>query len=148
MKLNKPVKVLVGLATVWVAIYPIPFFLAFWRALSEGFLSIIPYHTPMKPLEGFPLFVYSLVLSTPAVCVTALVYLALIVFYLTHLRGITEAPVIARLILGIGIIILPLIAMPAYYLLFILPQGRLAESKISDVLRNKGGTEEAVPTEK
>ena len=115
IKLGKPDKVLVGLATVWVAIYPLLFLYGFWLGLSQ-----LSFFAPVKPLEGFSLFIYSFVFSIPVVYVTIILYLVLIVLYLSHLHRITTAPVIARVMFGISIIFLPFIAMPAYYLVFIL----------------------------
>ena len=71
---------------------------------------------PAEPLEGFPGFIY----SWPVGCISGLLYLALIVLYINHIRRHNTASATARVLWGAGIIFLPFVAMPAYYLLYVL----------------------------
>ena len=140
MKLGKSDKVLAGFATVWVAIYPVLFFFRLVEVFDSICLSAYCTPTPMRPLNGFSWFVF----SPPGVCISGLLYFALIVFYVRHVRGNTTISVTARVIWGLGIIFLAPITMPVYFLLYIWLQGRRVESKTSEALLDTSETEKEV----
>jgi len=129
VKLGRPTDMLVGLATAWVAIYPILVFIAFVQALSGfgGMVGYVHYGAP----KTLPSFIISFVLSSPALGITALLYFALIAFYVSHISRNTGTSTAARIMWGIGVICLPIIAMPVYYLRYTLhaqpPVRRLSE---------------------
>ena len=116
MKLGKPAKAVIGLATVWVAIYPVLFF---FRLVERVFSSICfsAFCTPNRPVSGG---LAALIDHPLVIILSILMYFALIGFYLGHSSGNTSTSVSARVIWGMGFIFLPIIAMPAYYLRYTL----------------------------
>jgi outer membrane protein assembly factor BamB len=110
--LSKPVKMLVGVGTVWIVLYPF-LFLAVWFSMMAGFMS-------SGSLEGPPLFLMSLFPAIfPLHCVTMIMQLALMAFYLFHVIKNIAASDVLRVVLGIGTFFMPYIAMPVYYYLYI-----------------------------
>jgi len=111
MVLRKPVKILVGVGTAWIILYPI-LFIAGWFLMVTGFMfgesTELPYFLPTL----FPLIF-------PLHCLTILIQFALMGFYLYHVIKNTTASEVLRVILGIGTFFMPYIAMPIYYYLYI-----------------------------
>ncbi len=107
MTLNKTAKTAVGLGTLWVLIYPVLF-------IGFMFLSMMAFERADSPL---PFDSFGLIF--PLHCLTAIIMLGLIGFYLTHIIKNTGASETARIILGIGVFFMPYIAMPFYYYLYI-----------------------------
>jgi len=111
MTLGKPVKILVGVGTVWIILYPL-LFLATWLSMMTGFISA----SSAEP----PSFLFSLIPAIfPVHCLTLIVQLALMAFYLYHVIKNTTTSEVLRVVLGIGTFFIPYIAMPLYYYLCI-----------------------------
>ena len=66
------------------------------------------------PFDYFPL------IAIVAACLTVLTY-SLVAFYLIHAFSNPSAHLWLRVVLGLGFFVLPYVAMPAYFLLYILP---------------------------
>ena len=113
MDLNKIVRILIGLATAWVTLYPVLFFAA-WLTMFQS-IAFTPATSRLEP----PPFFSAFTLILPVHCLTILLYMALIVFYLIHVIRNTNASETIRIILGVGIFFLPFVAMPIYYYLYI-----------------------------
>jgi hypothetical protein len=120
MKLSKPIKVIVGLATAWIVIYPL-LFLAIWFLMafgiffSAGFQAAEASEVPPPAMLPFGLFFGIF----PVHCLTILLNFALIPFYLIHVIKNTAAAEAVRIILGVGIFFMGFIAMPVYFYLYI-----------------------------
>jgi hypothetical protein len=113
MKLSKPTKILVGVGTAWLTVYPVLFF-AVWLTLflSMGFLS-------QNPQDAQPPFMKIFFAIFPLHFLTILLQFVLMAFYLIHIIKNTTASETIRIILGIGTFFVPFVAMPVYYYLFI-----------------------------
>jgi hypothetical protein len=143
VKPDKPTIALVGLATAWMTLYPV---LLFFRLVERVFASICfsAFCTPNRPVSGG----FAALIDNPLVIyLSVLMYFALITFYLDHISENTTTSATAKFFWSIGITFLPLIAMPIYYLRFIVLHDRRAGSKTSDSLSNAGETrqEEVCP---
>jgi hypothetical protein len=80
--------------------------------LRIGLSPAIPETGP----RGFLVFFFAIF---PLHCVTILIQLALLVFYIIHLLKNTAPSEVTRVILGVGMFLLPYVAMPVYYILYI-----------------------------
>ncbi len=113
MKLSRPIKLLVAAGTAWIILYPLLFF-ALWLSMLGGFMS------PATEASPFSIFsIFNILL--PVHCLTLIVQLALMGFYLFHVIKNTLASDLVRVFSGIGVFFIPFLAMPAYYIIFILP---------------------------
>lgn len=110
MTLNKTAKTAVGIGTLWILIYPVLFI---------GFMFLIPFSMMEFDRFGSASPFDSFGLIFPLHCLTGIIMLGLIGFYLTHIIKNTGASETARIILGIGIFFMPYIAMPFYFYLYI-----------------------------
>ncbi len=113
MKISRPIKIVLGLATAWLALYPLVF-IAVWLSLvsSMFFLS-------SAPRNNLPFFSVPFFAIFPLHCVTILLGFILDAVYLTHVIKNTAGSDTIRIILAFGIYVLPFIAMPVYYYLYI-----------------------------
>lgn len=117
MPMSRNVKYLVGLATAWTALYPF-LFLAVWFVTFAGFVfgAAIGDDAAAPLMTGFfPLF-FALF---PLHFLTILLSLGLMAFYVVHVIRNTNADETVRIILALGIFMLPFIAMPVYYYLYL-----------------------------
>lgn len=114
MQLNKPLKILVGLGTLWLSIYPL-LFLAVWlfMAMGMGFFVNAPSQT--EP----PFFILPFFAIFPLHCLTILLQFVLMAFYLIHVIKNTKADETVKIILGVGCFFIPFIAMPVYFYVYI-----------------------------
>ena len=136
MNLTKPYKTLVGLATAWMLIYPLLFFIV-WLFMFFGTLVFpIALESLDAPPESFPLFMFPFFAIFPLHFCTIFLMIILLVFYLIHVIKNTEADENVRIILGIGIFFLPFISMPIYYYIYIWrenpPKWAVAKDKRSE----------------
>ena len=119
MNLTKSHKILIGIATLWVTLYPLFFFIA-WLFMVFGTL-MFPFAIEgldASP-ESYPLMMLPFMFIFPIHFCTIFLMIALVVFYLIHVIKNTQADETVRIILGIGNFFLPFIAMPIYYFIFI-----------------------------
>jgi hypothetical protein len=124
MKLNKSVKLLIGLGTIWILIYPLLFIALFFSIMPGALLSSLP----EPPTSMFSIFN----LIFPLHCFTFIVELILLGFYLFHDIKNTGVSDVIRAVFGVGLFFMPFIGMPVYYYLFIWrdlpPRWTLAEN--------------------
>lgn len=111
MKLNKSIKLLVGGGTFWLLFYPL-LFIVIWFLAIPGFMFS---PSPESPFSMFSMFD----LIFPVHCLTAIMQLVLMGFYLFHIIKNTLVSDTIRAIFGVGIFFMPFIAMPVYYYFFI-----------------------------
>lgn len=119
MTLNKPVKILVGLGTLWFTVYPL-LFIAVWlfSFVGMGFFSFGAASSNAGP-ESMPFFMFPFLLIFPIHFCTIFLGFILMAFYLIHVIKNTKADETVRIILGIGTFFMPFIAMPIYYYAYI-----------------------------
>jgi hypothetical protein len=117
MKLSRPLRIAIGFATVWQALYPLLFF-AVWLSMVLGMVGfgLAPVAAPE---EGFPMFLVAFLAIFPLHCLTMLLQIGLLGFYLVHVIKNTVASEAVRIILGVGLFLMPFVAMPVYYYLYI-----------------------------
>ncbi len=115
MKLNMPLKILIGLATAWVMIYPLLLFVSwFMIPLSFGFTAERNGNPPYFFFVFFMLFMFISIGST-------FLQALLQAFYISHIILNKTGSDVARVILGIFNYIFPFLAMPIYFFIYILP---------------------------
>jgi len=112
MNISKPIKVLIGIATLWFAVYPVIFVGVIM--ISMGVLPLLA-NKGGSPDPFFPIFG----LIFPVHFCTIFIGFGLMVFYLIHVIKNTKADETIRIILGVGCFFLSFVAMPIYYYLFI-----------------------------
>jgi hypothetical protein len=113
MTISKPVRILVGITTFWYAFYLllILFGFVFVSNLTggESGTNLRALFTLGLPLEIIlPFHLCSLFLEV-----------GLLIFYLIHTIKNTKASDAMRIVLGLGHLFLPFVAMPIYYYLYI-----------------------------
>lgn len=113
MNISKPVKTLIGLATLWYAIYPFMFMAGIF--MSMGLMPILASSGNNEP----PFFMFPFFALFPIHFCTIFVGMGLMVFYLVHVIKNTKADETVRIILGVGCFFMPFIAMPFYYYLYV-----------------------------
>ena len=111
MQVSKPVKVLVGLGTAWTLFYPVLFLVA-------GILTVLMTEEMANTMPEMAI-PFSFMALASLHCLTMLVSVALMGFYLYHIIRNTIAPDVIRIIFAIGIFFIPFIVMPLYYYVFI-----------------------------
>ena len=121
MKINKPIKILIGLATIWVAFFLILFWLIFFAlqfyAIYVGMTGTdTDFQQTSIIFSGFFLIVFPLLFPT------YFLKMGLLAFYLTHVIKNNQALEMLRVVLGVGSFFFTFIAMPIYYLLYIWPE--------------------------
>lgn len=115
MKITHSIKVLVGLATAWVAIYPLLFF-AVWLMMMLSMWGRIP----LSGSEfGFPASFGLFAAIFPCHLLTVFIQFGLMAFYLAHVVKNKVGSETIRIILGVGMFFMPFIAMPIYYYAYI-----------------------------
>jgi len=109
MTLSNPIKWLVLASTTWLLAYPV-FFLVVWLLLFQGMFA----GNSAFPLSGLlSSFLF------PLQCLTAILQLALLAFYLFHILRNQSASEAARIGFALAVFIMPYLGMPAYFYLFI-----------------------------
>jgi hypothetical protein len=119
MTLNKPVKILVGLATLWYAIYL--FFTVIGVVLLFGyiFFALMTGAKAVTDLQELLMQTMSLGFMLPIHFCSLFLEVGLLIFYLVHTIKNTKASDALRIMLGLGHLFLPFVAMPVYYYLFL-----------------------------
>jgi hypothetical protein len=116
--LSKPIKILLGIGTAWLAVFP-AFFVAAWMLMSIGMMAV-PFilrdrFSPAALLLFIIPFAFIFVLEFATIALQ----MFLLVFYLIHIIKNTVASESLRIIFGVGNFFMPFISMPIYYYLFI-----------------------------
>lgn len=120
MTITKPYRILIGLATIWYTLYPL-LFMAVWFLMffGMGFMPLIASRGDIPNPEAIPFFGFPFFAIFPLHFCTIFIGFGLMVFYLIHVIKNTKADETVRVILGVGNFILPFIAMPVYFYLYI-----------------------------
>jgi hypothetical protein len=113
MTLSRTLKIIVGAATALVAVWPMlimafMFLPIFFIVLSGG----------QEPDLSFILVFF---LIFPLMIFASFLQMGLMVFYIAHIVKNKAASEVLLILLGAGLYFLPFFAMPAYYLIYILP---------------------------
>jgi hypothetical protein len=124
-KLNRFWKVVVGIGTFIAVIYPFAIMLMVFLPIMMMTPTLgepIPQPFPMDDGEigqtGFGFFF----LIFPLMCIFMFSIWAVMIFYIIHLLLNEQTNKTLRVILGLGFYIMPYLAWPAYYLIYILPE--------------------------
>ena len=119
MNITKPYKVLLGIGTIWYALYPL-LFIAVWFMMVFG-MGFMPLFAGAGDSSGpsAPFFMFPFFSIFPVHICTMFIGFGLMIFYLIHVIRNTKADETVRIILGVGCFFLPFIAMPIYYYLYI-----------------------------
>ena len=121
MHISNPwLKGLIGFSTFLVAMYPILFMAIFFLQ----FLTMTSFDfTQMDPNEPFfPPFFGGFFLFFPLMICISFLQMGLMAFYVVHIVKNRTGSEVLRILAGIGVYMLPFVAMPAYYLIYILPK--------------------------
>jgi len=119
MILSKPVRILVGIATFWYALYLLLTVLGIVLFFGYVFVLLMAGGESVANLPRLFREILSLeFMITIHVCSLSL-EVGLLIFYLIHTIKNTKASDAIRVALGLGHIFLPFIAMPIYYYLYI-----------------------------
>ncbi len=119
MKLNKPLKIIIGLLTAWVVIAPF-LYIAIWFTFVFGMASF-ENQARVNP-NLFPAFTAAFFIPFILIMCSSIVQLGLQAFYIVHIILNKTGGDVIRAVLGVGMFILAIIAMPVYYFVFILPE--------------------------
>lgn len=113
MTLSRTPKIIVGAATVLVALWPFLMMVFMFLPISLMVLSGVE--------EPDPSFIFAFFLIFPLMFFAMFLQIGLMVFYIAHIIKNKAASEILLILLGVGLYFLPFFAMPAYYLIYILP---------------------------
>ena len=119
MKLNKTWKVIIGLLTGWTLLYPFLFIFLWFGFMGRFFLAGDPSFMPEEEVFGMmkPFFYIM-----PILILSSFVQMGLTIFYLIHTILNKEGTDTMRILLGIGLFVMPYISMPLHYFVYILPE--------------------------
>jgi hypothetical protein len=109
-RLSKPFILLIGLVTAWTAIY--------WLVFLLAWVSIFAI-SRLDPLQGLEYTLNFYASFKAANYVTLALELLLLIFYFSHVLKSPLHTRRQRFLYAIGLMIVPFIVMPAYYLHFI-----------------------------
>jgi hypothetical protein len=116
MKLNSPLRILIGLATLGYALFPVLLIPLWLIAVLFAGLGVNSYQNEPPPILFF--FFFSMF---PLIILVNMLHLILIPFYLVHLIKNRPGREVYRILLGIGLFFLPWLAMPLYFLFYVWP---------------------------
>ena len=125
MKLTRRAKIVAGIATAFYIGLPfifagvvmlmamaVPFFILSSEQSGRG--------EPPAFLFAFPFMIMSVMF--PLQCVFLALTFGMMTFYLAHIIKNTSASDTTRIILAVGLVFMPMIAMPVYYLMHVWPE--------------------------
>ena len=114
MTLSNGAKVIVGVLTVCVALFPLAF-IFIWM------ISFFPF-IAAPSASDFPFDVFDAVSAFmfPAMCLISLMSYGLMAFYVAHAVKNTQVSDAIRVVAILLVFLFPYLGMPAYYILFIL----------------------------
>jgi hypothetical protein len=117
--LSKPVRILIGIATLWYALYLLLTIIGIVLFFGYVFLALLAGGDAFSNLG--PLFrqILSLEFMLPIHVCSLSLEVMLLIFYLIHTFKNSKASDSMRIVLGLGHLFLPFVAMPIYYTLYI-----------------------------
>jgi hypothetical protein len=119
MTLGKPVKLLLGISTIWYAIYLLLTIAGFAILFGYVLVAFLTGGESIADLRALLLQILSLEIMLPIHFCSLFLEVGLLIFYLIHTIKNTKASDSMRIVLGLGHLFLPFIAMPIYYYLYI-----------------------------
>jgi hypothetical protein len=119
MTLSKPVRILVGIATFWYAVYLLLTVISIVLLFGYVFLALLAGGESVSNLGNLFRDILSLEFTLPIHVCSLLLEVGLLIFYLVHTIKNTKASDSMRIMLGLGHLFLPFVAMPIYYYLYI-----------------------------
>lgn len=118
MNLSKIQKVIIGAATLWVSIVP---FIAMFGWFAVVFLTIFQMEATHGTGEPVFLLIAAPLLFGTLFCTVAL-YFPLLIFYIVHLIRNQASSDTLRVVIAIGLWMLPFVAMLVYFFTYIFPE--------------------------
>lgn len=118
MRLSKNAKITLGIITGAYMLVPLAYIFAILLLFASMISADVSGADEMMAAFSFFGSLSILVL----VCLLNLLHIGLLVFFLTHLVKNQQGLDFVRIVLGVGFFFLPWAAMPAYYLVYILPE--------------------------
>jgi hypothetical protein len=115
MPISKPVKVIIGLFTAWIVLSPILFLGA---CVLFAVILIATPGQPQPQSDAFGWLIFPFILL--AIC-TSFLHLGLQAFYLVHIILNKAGADAIRVIFAFGMLFLPYLAMPIYFLIYVVP---------------------------
>ena len=119
MTLSKPVKILVGIATFWYALYLLFTVMGILLLFGFVFVTLLQGGDSVSDLRVLFTRIPGFALMLPVHFCSLFLEVSLLLFYLIHTFKNTKASDSLRIVLGLGHLFLPFVAMPTYYYLYI-----------------------------
>jgi hypothetical protein len=119
MTISKPVKLLLGISTIWYAIYLLLTITGLAILFGYVFVALLTGGESIADLRALLLQILSLEIMLPIHFCSLFLEVGLLIFYLVHTIKNTKASDSMRIVLGLGHLFLPFVAMPIYYYLYI-----------------------------
>src|SRR5215211_2745924 len=119
MTLSKPVKILVGIATFWYALYLLLTIMGILLLFGFVFVILLQGGESVSDLQVLFTRIPGFALMLPVHVCSLFLEVGLLIFYLIHTFKNTKASDSMRIVLGLGHLFLPLVAMPVYYYFYI-----------------------------
>jgi hypothetical protein len=116
MKMNKPLKMILGLATGAYALFQV-FFIPIW--LLSVFTAMLSINTRGDPP---PIFFFTFFGMFPLICLFNVLHFVLLPVYIIHIIKNAAGNEVYRILIGIGLFFLPWLALPVYFLISIWPE--------------------------
>lgn len=115
MKLSRTPKILIGVATGSIFLLPFLAMLLFFLPF------IVMGGTAVATGEPEPAVMMVVLLIFPIMMIFAVVQMVLMIFYIAHIVLNKEANSSLLILLAVGVYMMPFFAMPAYFLIYIMP---------------------------
>ena len=122
MKLNKTWKIIIGLLTAGNIIAPFLYIAVVFAMMGDIFFFTMADPSMVLPDEEVFNMMRPIFYIFPVMMMASLLQLGLYVFYLAHVIMNKDGTDLLRILLGVGTFLLPYIAMPFYYFVYILPE--------------------------
>jgi hypothetical protein len=121
MTFSKNIKIIIGLATSFYSVAPfilVGVYFIFILSMIPSFSMIEEGYNPEFPAYQF---FFGFILFFGMIMLFNVLHFVLIPIYMTLLIKNKDGLEVLRIILAVGLIFLPFVAMPAYFLIYILP---------------------------
>jgi hypothetical protein len=119
MTLSKPLRIVIGIATFWYALYLLLTIAGIVLFFGYVFLALFAGGESISNLRTLFAQILSLEFLLPIHVCSLSLEVGLLIFYLVHTIKNTKASDSMRIVLGLGHLFLPFVAMPVYYYLYI-----------------------------
>jgi hypothetical protein len=116
MKYSRNAKIFVGIATLLMALFP---FLVLLMAFLPIFLT---FPAMLNNVEPDPTFLAPMFLIFPVMICFSFLFLGMQVFYVIEIIKNRKGSELIRILVAIGLYLLPYFAMPIYFFIYILPE--------------------------